>query len=152
MPCPLLPSRHEGKDTRGHAVQRTSDDIPSPTGSTALYTDKITTSYHQHDSPFNLNEYVRIAHHYRINLSRSYRLPIFRTWSRLLFMTSAICSVRKPPLCSASTYKITSSIFILLILFRLYIKLTSHCPGSPYIQVEHPGHCNRLSPTLTTTR
>ena len=66
--CPLLPSRHEGKDTRSHAVQRTSDDIPPPYGSVALYTDKITTSYHQHNSPFGLNECVRTVHHYRINL------------------------------------------------------------------------------------
>ena len=73
MPYPLLPSRHEGKDTRSHAVQRTSDDIPSPTGSVALYTDKITTSYHQHNTPFSLYECVRIAHHYRINLGWSHK-------------------------------------------------------------------------------
>ena len=64
MPYPLLPSGHEGKDTRSHAVQRTSDDIPPPYGSVALFTDKITTSYHQHNSPFGLNECVRTVHYF----------------------------------------------------------------------------------------
>ena len=104
--CPLLPSRHEGKDTRSHAVQRASDDIPPPYGSVALYTDKITTSYHQHDPHFSLNE--RIAHHYRINLGWSHRLSILPDMKSSLIYD--FCNLFRPqttvPFCKHIQYSL----------------------------------------------